>query len=56
MKFELHFLEPVCYVFVVDSAYVDCPGVGVVGRDIGGTVGGVDRFGDGAEYYEAIDE
>lgn len=51
MKLELNFLEPAGYVFVVDAADKDFPGMCVISWYMLGSVGGIE-----GDCFGAIDE
>ena len=48
MQLELHLLQPVRYVLVVDAPHEDGPLVRVFGADAGRAVAGIEGFSDGA--------
>jgi hypothetical protein len=51
MKLELHFLEPVGYILIVDTAYEDFPGMSMVNWGISGSVDRIE-----GHRFSAVDE
>lgn len=51
MELELHFAQPVGYVFALDALDEDAPLVGVVWGSVGGFVIGVEGDGFAAEDF-----
>jgi hypothetical protein len=51
VKLELHFLQPVRYILIIDTAYEDFPGMSMVSWSISGSVDRIERH-----RFSAIDE